>query len=213
LSEQEYMSTLDAYDDVFQSVGLNPALWKERYVDLISGDVSADELMRDRVMPIYERVMEGSDAIRQRYAEDWGLDMTFEAILAAALDPDDIGSKILQRQIALSEIGGEAFESGFNVTRELTERLLEAGVDRGKADELFQRADALVPALSVLAARHGDPDDDFDLETFVGSEVFGDPQQKRRMRRLIAQESSTFTGGAQVDYLKSRTGGLAGLDV
>ena len=84
MSEQEYMSTLDAYDDVFQSVGLNPDLWKKRYVDLIEGDVSADELMAERVMPIYERIVEGGEFIRQQYADDWGLDMSFEAILAAA---------------------------------------------------------------------------------------------------------------------------------
>lgn len=211
--EQEYIAVTEAYDDVFRSVGLNPSLWKERYIDLLEGDVSPDELMRDRVMPIYERLMDqGSEAIRQRYADDWGLEMTFESILAAALDPDDIGSRILNRQIALSEIGGEAASSGFNVTKEYAERLYEdKNLTREQADLLFQQAETFVPAMSVLSARHADPDDDFNLEDFVSAELFSNPQQRRRMRRLIAQENAAFTGGATIDYLRTREGGVAGL--
>ncbi len=212
MSEQEYMSTLDAYDDVFQSVGLNPDLWKKRYVDLIEGDVSADELMAERVMPIYERIVEGGEFIRQQYADDWGLDMSFEAILAAALDPDDIGSKILLKQIAISEIGGEAASSGFGLDPELVERLFsEKNLTRAQADQLFQQAESVVPAMQTLAARHADPDDEFDINTFLEGDIFGDPQERRRMRRLMAQEASTFTGGATIDYKRSRTGGVAGL--
>ena len=211
--EQEYIAVTEAYDDVFRSVGLNPSLWKERYIDLLEGDVSPDELMRDRVMPIYERLIDqGSEAIRQRYADDWGLEMTFESILAAALDPDDIGSRILNRQIALSEIGGEAASSGFNVTKEYAERLYEdKNLTREQADLLFQQAETFVPAMSVLSARHADPDDDFNLEDFVSAELFSNPQQRRRMRRLIAQENAAFTGGATIDYLRTREGGVAGL--
>ena len=212
MTEQEYMSTLDAYDDVFQSVGLNPDLWKSRYVDLIEGDVSADELMAERVMPIYERIIEGGEFIRQQYADDWGLDLTFEAILAAALDPDDIGSKILLKQIARSEIGGEAASSGYNLDPELVERLFsEKNLTRAQADQLFQQAESIVPAMSVLSQRHADPDDPFDINTFLKGEMFGNPQERRRMRRLMAQESSTFTGGAAIAYKRSRTGGVSGL--
>jgi len=212
LSEQEYMSTLDAYDDVFESVGLNPDLWKKRYVDLIEGDVSADELMAERVMPIYERIVEGGEFIRQQYADDWGLEMTFESILAAALDPDDIGNKILLKQIAISEIGGEAASSGFGLDREMVERLFgEKNLTRAQADQMFQDAESIVPTMQVLSARHADPDDPFDINTFLEGDIFGDPQERRRMRRLRAQESSTFTGGAAIDYTRSRAGGVTGL--
>lgn len=211
MTEQEYVAVKEGYADVFRSIGLNPKLFEEQYVDLIEGDVSPDELMRDRVLPVYERVLEATPDIMARYAEDWGLEMTPAAILAAALDPDNVGAAILNKQIALSEIGGEAAESGFNVDIEYAERLLEAGLDRGQADQLFARAETMVPVMQTLAARHADPDDDFDLQDFVSGELFQDPNERRRVRRLMAQESSTFTGGAQIDYVRSRTGGVAGL--
>ena len=214
MSEQEYMAVKDGYSDVFRSVGLNPKLFEERYVDLIEGDVSPDELMRDRVMPVYERIIDAAPELMAYYADTYGLEMTPEAILAAALDPDEVGSKILQRQIALAEIGGEAATSGYDVPIEFAERLYEAGVDRSQADALFRNAENIQPVLQTLAARHADPDDDFSLEEFVQAEVFSDPQQRRRIRRLQAQERSTFTGGAAIDYMRDRaSGGVAGLDV
>jgi hypothetical protein len=211
MTEQEYVAVKEGYNDVFLSVGLNPKLFEEQYLALIEGDVSPDELMRDRVLPVYERILEATPDIMARYANDWGLEMTPAAILAAALDPDGVGTQILNKQIALSEIGGEAAESGYNIDIEYAERLQEAGLDRGTADQLFSKAENMMPVLQTLAARHADPDDTFDLEEFVSGELFQDPKERRRVRRLMAQESSTFTGGAQLDYVRSRTGGVAGL--
>ena len=211
MTEQEYTSVKEGYSDVFRSIGLNPKLFEEQYIDLIEGDVSPDELMRDRVLPVYERVIEATPDIMARYAADWGLEMTPEAILAAALDPDNVGSQILNKQIALSEIGGEAASSGFDVNIEYAEKLMEAGLDRNQADSLFASAENFLPVLSTLAARHDDPDDEFDLKEFVGAELFQQPNERRRIRRLMAQEGSLFTGGAQTDYLKSQRGGVAGL--
>jgi hypothetical protein len=64
----------------------------------------------------------------------------------------------------------------------------------------------------VLANRHFDPDDDFDIFEFTAASLFNDPVQRRRMARLIAQEQAQFgsTGG----FARDRgTGGLAGLEV
>jgi hypothetical protein len=63
----------------------------------------------------------------------------------------------------------------------------------------------------VLANRHADPDDEFHLEQFDNADLFQDPQQRRRMGRLLAQERASFTGGAQLDFAKSQTGGVTGL--
>ena len=213
MTEQEYASVKEGYSDVFRSIGLNPELFKGQYVALIEGDVSPDELFRDRVMPIYERVIESTPEIMAYYADAYGVEMTPAAILAAALDPDTVGTQILNKQIALSEIGGEAASSGYDIDIEFAERLMDEGLDQVAADSLFKKAENMLPMLNTLAARHADPDDEFDLSEFVSAELFADPGQRRKIRRLMAQESSTFTGGAQVDYLRSRTGGIAGLDV
>jgi hypothetical protein len=214
MSEAAYSSTIEAYDDVFESVGLNARLFRSQYQNLIEGDVSADELAAERVDPIYERIVEAAPEIMAWYAEHNGLQMTFEAILAARLDPDVIGVKILNREIGMAEIGGTAVGAGFgDVDLGLVERLYERDITKAQAEQVFGEARNFVPVLNVLAARHADPDDEFDLQDFTASEVFSDPVQRRRMRRLVAQERSTFTGGGVGTFAQERaTGNVAGLN-
>jgi hypothetical protein len=69
----------------------------------------------------------------------------------------------------------------------------------------------LVPALNVLTRRHADPDDTFDLEEFVAADLFEDPTQRRRMRRLVNQERASFTGGRPGTLSTLQTGGVTGL--
>jgi hypothetical protein len=147
----------------------------------------------------------------QWYAQNNGLQLSFEAILAAALDPDDIGTKILNRQIGMAEIGGEGIEAGFAPDVGLVEQLYERGVTREEAQQEFATAANYVPVLNVLARRHADPDDDFDLEEFVAADVFNDPTQRRRMRRLMQQERASFTGGRGTFAQDRETGGVVGL--
>jgi hypothetical protein len=94
----------------------------------------------------------------------------------------------------------------------LTNELYERDIDLGRVRQLFQQADAMMPALSVLAARHADPDDNFDLNEFTAGTLYNDPEQARRIRTLIAQERSSFTGGKQIEYSGNKGGGLTGLD-
>ncbi|RKZ89395.1 MAG: hypothetical protein DRQ39_00850 [Gammaproteobacteria bacterium] len=218
MTEGEYLSTMDSYRDSLRAVGVNPDLFAGQFVGLIKGDVSGNEFWQERVTPAYDRVIERGQEAINRYATDWDLEMTQEAILASLLDPDDIGSKILNRQIGISEIRYESDVSlgaaETNKYLDLTSELYEYGVDVGQARDLFQQADVMMPALSILASRHADPDDDFDLEEFTAATIHNDPEQARRIRRLMAQEASTFTGGRQTDYMSSqKTGGVSGLDV
>lgn len=210
-SEASYATVIRQYDDAFRGVGINPEVFRERYGDLIAGDVKPDELERDRLIPMHDRIIRGSDSIRRIYAEYYGIVMTDAALMAAAIDPE-IGSAILEGRISVAEIGGEAAESGFNISAEFADSLVRSkNLTKAEADEMFQRAESVIPAINVLAARHADPDDDFSLEDFVSADLFADPAQRRKMNKLYAQELSTFTGGAQVDYMRTREGGIAGL--
>ena len=210
-TENQYATTVAEYDDVFRSVGLNPALFKERYGELIRGEVMPDELEAYRIRPMYERIVEGSEAIRRYYSDRYGVEMNTQALLASAIDPE-VGNKILNQQISLAEIGGEAAESGFDITPELVQRLYESGeVDRDRADKLFETAESFIPTLNVLTRRHADPDDEFDLEEFVNADIFADPNQRRRMRRLVAQEQALFSGSPALARSRT-TGALSGLE-
>lgn len=211
-SEDLYANTIAQYDDVMQSVGLGD-FYRSRYGEWIAGDVTPKEA-ESRVLPGFERIVSQSDALKQAYADYNGIEMSDAALLISFLDPA-MGEEIVMKNISIAEIGGEGYESGFNVTQELATRMFEEGSDmsRLKAESVFQQAETFVPVLSVLANRHADPDDEFDLENFVAADLFADPVQRRRMNRLMAQESASFTGGRQTtNVVSSKTGGISGLD-
>ncbi len=207
--ENTYLGVIESYEDALLSVNVNPDLFQDKFGDLVAGLVSPAEFV-NRVEGMYENVIETSPAIRDFYAANYSIDMTDSAIIASFLDPD-IGQAVLDKRIAISQIGGEAATRGLNVGKDYAESLQRAGIGRGQAQQFFGEAINIMPALSTLAARHADPDDDFDLEEFTAATIFDDPIQRRRMRRLVAQESSTFSGGGQVDYVRGQAGGISGL--
>jgi len=213
-AEDVYAAVTASYDDVFRSVGIDGVAldeMREQYSTLISGDVSPQELEANRVVPMYERIVSQSDYLRDYYAKNFGVEMSLTGLVAAAMNPD-LGEKELTGRISMAEIGGEAAESGYGLDLETTEQLFETGkIGRNEADQLFQRAENVLPTLNVLAARHADPDDDFDINEFIQADVFQDPEQRRRMNRLIAQEKSTFTGGTSDIRRRQTTGGVGGL--
>jgi len=207
LTEQDYIATIEGYKDAFVSIGINPRFFEERFTELIEGDVSVPELYQDRLQPIYERVFNQGPAILAEFADQQGLDLSYEAIIAGIIDPS-VGERILNKQITMAEIGGEAAERGFDIAIGLADELFQQGLDQAGAERFFGEAAMLLPTLSVLARRHADPDDEFDLTNFVASEIYDDPQQRRRIRRLVAQEQSLFGNITGQTAIRTREGGL-----
>jgi hypothetical protein len=208
-TEAEYSNRVEGFRNSLMGVNVNPDLFEEKFAGLIEGDVGEGEFV-NRVESMYERVIEASPGIRDFYATNYGIDMTDSAIVASFLDPD-VGNAVLDKRIAISEIGGEAAARTFDLDVDFATRLEKAGVTRIQAQDLFGQAALDVPVLNVLAQRHADPDDDFDLNEFTQAAIFDDPTQRRRMRRLVAQERATFTGGRDVFAEDRQTGGAIGL--
>ena len=207
LTEAQYSARISSYEDALLGVDVNPDVFADKFGGLISGDVSEGEFTR-RVESMYERVIEAAPGIRDFYAENYGIDMTDSGIVASFLDPD-VGQAVLDRTIAVSEIGGEASSRGFKIGVDYAESLVKAGVSQDQAQDLFGTAAMDIPTLDALARRHADPDDTFDLNEFTQASIFDDPTQRRRVRRLIATERATFSGtGYQEDR---QTGGITGL--
>jgi hypothetical protein len=210
--EQTYFTNMASFQNAVESVGMNPDVFGDEYVDLIEGDVSPQEFQQ-RVSVLYDRVLASGDDIKNYYSSNFGIDMTDHGILASIMS-DKVGDAVLNRQITMAEIGGEAMGRGYDLSKEFVGMLESEGMSRNEADALFGSADRMLPMLASLAARHGDPDDTFDITEFVGGAFLSDPEQQARIERLAAQEQSTFTGGAQLDYARSRTtGGMTGLEV
>lgn len=212
LTEMAYQSTIEGYQDVLNSIGVNPDLFQAKYGQLISGDVTVDEFATERIYPVYDRILSAGPAVLDEYNRLNGVSLTEEGLVAAMLDPD-LEERILQKKITMAEIGGEAIERGFELARDTAEMLFQQGVDQRRAEATFGVAANVLPTLNVLASRHADPDDDFDLSEFLQADIFDDPTQRARMRRLVAQERSMFANaaGAGIPYRSDQSGRLLGL--
>jgi len=212
LSESAYFARVQGYRDAITatSLNMNPTIFDDEYAELIAGDVDLNEFQR-RVDALYSRVIDNAPAIRDFYAREYGINMTDEGILASLLSRQ-VGEAVLAKRLTMAEIGGEASMANFNLTTEFVELLVEqGGMNRDEAMQMFGSAQQMLPVLGALAARHGDRDDTFDITEFARAAALNDPTQLSRIQRLQAQESSTFTGGAAVDIVRQRTGGVTGL--
>ncbi len=210
--EATYDRTMESYRNTLRSYDVNPEIFNEQLHSLIEGAVSAGEFTQ-RTEAVYENVIESAPAIREWYATNFAKDMTDQAIFASLIDGPQgpVSLAILSDNITMAQIGGEAEQRGFNVDLSFADMLEDSGMTREGAQGFFGQAASLLPTLSILAQRHEDPDDEFDINDFTQANVFDDPEQRRRMRRLVAQERSTFGGGAAVDFARVRSGGISGL--
>jgi len=211
LDESAYFVRIQGYRNSIGMVSpnLNTHIFDDEFANLIAGDVDAGEF-ETRVNALYTRVLGAGSDIRNYYGENFAINMTDEGILASLMSPA-VGDAILLKQLTMAEIGGTAAEKSFDLSAEFVTMLEQAGMDRVEAQRQFGSAERLLPMLGSLAARHGDADDTFDITELIGGTFLDDPEQVARLDRLRAQEASTFTGGAAVDIVRSRTGGVTGL--
>lgn len=206
MSEMEYLSQMDGYRTLLLDFNINPDFFEDQFVGLLQGDVSVTELGQ-RLTSVYDRLVTNIGAVQEYYANTYGLEMTPSALLAAAIDPS-VGDAILNQQISIAQIGGEAASAGFSIGADYATFLANAGLTQTEARGAFGIAANAVPTLDTLARRFNDPDNDVDLEEFIASQQFSDPAQARRFRRLIAQESSSFSGSGSVSRQGAALSGL-----
>lgn len=206
-SEANYSGVLEAYDDVYRSVGLDPKWLAGRYGDLIGGEKSPDEFAAE-VALTYDRIVSASEGVRNWYAEHRGIQSTTQALLLAHLDPS-LQGPILEGDIELAEIGGTASDFGFDLDLAAVEELVDRDMTKGQAAQLFGQAQSIIPIMQTLLKRHNDPDDEFDVESFIQSEFFMDPLENYRMRRVMAAERALY--GSEMSMRRDQRGGVTGL--
>lgn len=209
--ELGYIVEVEEMRDTLRGFGLSPDIWEDRFDDLIDGDVSSAEF-DDRVRLGYQEIVERAPEIAEFYQANFGLEgLEPEDVIAAFLDPG-VGEEILAGRARVSLIGGTARQRGFQVGVEFAQQLLDIGLDTSdEAQQFFGTAVEQVPLFNVLAERHFDPDDDFDLFEFTAASLFNDPVQRRRMARLIASERSQFAPASGIQRDRA-LGSLTGLE-
>ena len=199
--EVTYTGLKESYIGTLQEYGIprntSVDLLTDRFTGLIEGEVSAREFAQ-RVDAVYQGIQENIPEVTDFYRENFGLELTPEAIFVGALDPT-VGEEIVAGRITTAQIGGEAARAGFEITGDFAQRLQRAGISQAQARQLFTTAQAELPRLQELQARGGvEQPEQFTLEQFTEAAVFQSPEELEEIRQLEAEEQSRFTpiGGA-----------------
>jgi len=191
MTEQEYLATKEAYRISLLELDVNPNLFDGKFVDLISNNVSAREFAL-RLDSAFRGIINNIPEVQAFYANNFGINMTESAVFASVLDPE-IGQSIINQNISIAQVGGEAALQGFAIGGGFAEELANAGLAQNQARALFADAAFRLPTLATLADRFNAPDSTFDLSEFVDASFLGDASQARRINRLRAGESSSFS--------------------
>ena len=192
--KESYIGTLQEYC-IPRNTSVD--LLTDRFTGLIEGEVSAREFAQ-REDAVYLGIQENIPEVTEFYRENFGLELTPEAIFVGALDPS-VGEEIVAGRITTAQIGGEAARAGFEITGDFAQRLQRAGISQAQARQLFITAQAELPRLQELQARGGvEQPEQFTLEQFTEAAVFQSPEELEEIRLLEAEEQSRFTpiGGA-----------------
>lgn len=212
ISEAEYLSIENQYYNQLNEARLLPLLGlntKEAFqgwaAERIGGGVSPLELNR-RLDQGIALAQEAESLVRDTFQAFYGVEPTQEALLLWALD-QDAGINEIERQIAATQVGAEAFRFGLNITRTRAELLQSRGITADLARRGFSNVAREDDQLQRLARIHNlSPLSQAELEDFFFHE---DPEVAKRRATTFQAALTQFQGtpGAQA----SRSGGLQSL--
>lgn len=202
LSEAEYIGLEDAYANLMRKYGLPD--WytaqgqfgtQTNLQKFIANDVSPAE-MEDRIQLAVNRLQNGPkevmDTLRNFFPNITNGDM-----LAYILDPKK-ALPVLQRQVTMAEIGGEATRYGLDTSLQRADELAGLGVTQAQARQGYQAIGGGLERGRQLSGFFNEPE--YNQNT-AENEIFGAAgamEAATRRKRLIRQESSAFGGSSGV---------------
>jgi hypothetical protein len=205
ISEAEYISLEDQYQNVMRQYGLPAAYYeknqfgKQANLDkFIAGDISAVEL-EDRLQIGYKRVQDSNPEVLQALRAYYP-DISNGDILAYVLDPKQAMADI-NRKVTAAEIGGEAARAGLSravpsqgvtgVGVTDAEYLARYGVTKESARQGFGTIASGLERGRQLSQIYQQPEYTQQAEVFA----LPDAEKARRQRRKLGQlETATFSG-------------------
>jgi hypothetical protein len=198
LSEFEYITKEDAYQEVMRRKGLPESYYakgdlgvQKGFESLLAGDVSANEL-EDRIVTAQDRVLNANPEIAKTLKEFYP-GISNGDILAYALDPANaIG--VIKRKIMTAEIGAAAKQEGLTSGLIRADELAALGVTGATAVQGYKTIGGGLQRGSQLAAMLGE---DPYTQTSAEQEIFnlqGSQEARKQRQKIIGLEQSEFSG-------------------
>jgi hypothetical protein len=213
LSPAEYVAIEDQYQNIMRNYGLPASYYAKDTIGtqagfqtLLANDVSATEL-EERVLTAQDRVLKANPEVSQALKSFYP-DITNGDILAYTLDPTK-GLDAIKRKVTAAEIGGAAIAQGLKTDVKRAEQLAAAGINKAQAQEGYQTIAELAPRGSMLSDIYKQ---DAYGQTQAEEELFnlaGSAEAAKKRKKLVALETSAFSGSAGVGALaRERAGNL-----
>ena len=214
LSEAEYISLEDQYQDVMRQYGLPESYYargemgrQEGFEKFIAGNISASEL-EDRIMTAQKRVINANPEVAQALKTFYP-GISQGDILAYTLDPTKAIEDI-KRKVTAAEIGGAAARSGLTTNVADADYLRRYGVTKESAEQGYATIAGGLERGSQLANIYGQTPY---TQTTAEQEVFAVPgasQAKAARQKITGLEKATFgakTGLTSGALARDRAGG------
>ena len=200
VSEAEYLSLEDQYQNIMRNYGLPPEYYtrgdmgvQEGFNKFIANDVSAKEL-EDRVLTAQQRVLNSNPEVLASLKAFYP-DITNGDILAYTLDPTK-GLTDIKRKVTAAEIGGAATQAGLKLTGTRAGELGAAGITKEEAQKGFQTVAEVAPRGGQLAEIYKQSPY---TQTTAEAEVFGlagSTEAAKQRKKLTSLETAAFGGSA-----------------
>ena len=204
MTEIQYLELKDDMKDQLRNYNLNPDIFADEIVEAIAGDVDKEEFA-GRLSFGYNELINNKDVVLEVYREQFGMDLTEEALFAMFISPD-ISQAVLENQILTSQILAEAEIAGVGLGSEVATKFVKGKITQRQSAEIFQRAEQL-SGLTRVAAGTG-----FDLtEEEIATGIAGlDSEQLKLIRSVEARAASLSS--IQAGAAQARTGEVVGLE-
>ena len=196
ISEAEYISLEDQYQDVMRQYGLPESYYargemgrQEGFEKFIAGNISSSQL-EDRIMTAQKRVINANPEVA-RALKAFYPDISQGDILAYTLDPTRAIEDI-KRKVTAAEISGAAARQGLNAGVTVAEQLAAQGVTQAEAQKGYATIADILPGAEKLSNIYGRTQDTYG-QSEGEQEVFNSlASAQRKRQKLSATETGTF---------------------
>jgi hypothetical protein len=200
LSENEYIRSEDAYQEVMRRRGLPESYYakgdlgvQKGFEALLAGDVSSTEL-EDRIVTAQDRVLNANPEIAKTLKEFYP-GISNGDILAYVLDPAN-AINVIKRKVMTAEIGAAAKAEGLTSGLSRADELAMFGITGETARQGYRTIAGVLPRASQLSEIY--KEDPYTQQT-AEAEVFGltGSNEAAKQRKKVAQlETAAFSGSA-----------------
>ena len=199
LSPAEYLSTESSYRQIMQSAGLPTGFYDQPsdFTTWISKDVSPTEI-QSRVDLATQATTLSNPTYRKALNQ---MGISDNQLTAYFLDPNR-ALPTLQKSAATAAIGAEALNQGLTFDQSFAANLATSGVTQDQARQGYSTIGQTLDQYEKLSKIYGGPD--YNQRTAEQATFLGNAAAVQQQRRLVNQETGTFSGTAG-----TAAGGLA----